>query len=43
MFEFKPGDLVLLTLETGGYVGITQDLLRYKDRKFRVSRVKRIK
>lgn len=43
MFEFKPGDLVLLTFETGGHVGITQDLLRYKDRKFRVSRVKRIK
>jgi len=43
MFEFSVGDLVLLTFDTGGYIGITRDLLKYKDRKFRVSRVKRIK
>lgn len=43
MFEFNVGDLVLLTFDTGGYIGITRNMLKYKDRKFRVSRVKRIK
>ena len=40
MFEFNVGDLVLLTFDTGGYIGITPGLLRYKDRKFRVAKVR---
>ena len=43
MFEFNVGDLVLLTFDTGGYIGITRNMLKYKDRKFRVSRVKHLK
>ena len=43
MKEFKPGDSVLLTLDSPGTVGITQGLLRFKDRRFAVSRVRRIK
>lgn len=43
LFDFKVGDLVLLTFDTGGYVGITPRMLKYKDRKFRVARVKHIK
>ena len=40
MREYKTGDLVLLTLSSPGTVGITRGLLEYKDRKFRVSKVK---
>ena len=39
MFEFKVGDLVLLTLGSGGFVGMTQGLLKYKGRKFRIKSV----
>lgn len=39
MFEFKVGDLVLLTFESGGFVGMTQGLLKYKGRKFRIKSV----
>ena len=43
MREFKTGDLVLLTLSSPGTVGITRGLLEYKDRKFRVEKVKELK
>ena len=38
MRDYKVGELVLLTLGVG-YVGITPDLLKYKDRKFRIQSV----
>ena len=40
MREIKVGDPVLLHLESPGSVGITEGLLRYKDRRFRVCRIK---
>lgn len=43
MRELKQGDLVLLTFNVGGYIGITHDMLKYKDRKFRISKVKHLK
>lgn len=43
MCDFKAGDLVLLTFETGGYNNITPDLLRYKGRKFRVQSIHYVK
>ena len=39
MSEFKVGDPVLLTLDSPGDLGITNGLKRYKDRRFRISRV----
>ncbi len=43
MFELKVGTLVLLTFESGGFIGITPGLLKYKDRKFRIEKVCHIK
>ena len=40
MKEFEVGDLVLLTLDSPGLLGITDGLWEYKDRIFRISRVK---
>lgn len=40
MSEFKVGDPVLLTLDSLGPVGITDGLRAYKDRRFRISRIK---
>lgn len=40
MSEFKVGDPVLLTLDSPGPVGITDGLRAYKDRRFRISRIK---
>ena len=42
MKEFNIGDLVLLTLDSTGTVGITDGLREYKDRKFRISRIKSV-
>jgi len=42
MSEFKVGDPVLLTLDSPGDLGITNGLKRYKDRRFRISRVRTI-
>ena len=43
MFELKVGTLVLLTFESGGFIGITPGLLKYKDRKFRIEKVRHVK
>lgn len=43
MHEYKVGDLVLLTFSTAGYGYIPMGLLKYKDRKFRILRVKQLK
>ena len=40
MREFEVGDLVLLTLDSPGPLGITDRLWEYKDRIFRISKVK---
>ena len=42
MRELKVGDPVLLTLNSPGAVGITEGLKRYKDRRFRISRIIRV-
>ena len=42
MNELKVGDPVLLTLDSPGAVGITAGLKRYKDRRFRISRIVRV-
>ena len=42
MKEYNIGDLVLLTLDSPGPVGITEGLSQYKERKFRISKVKTI-
>ena len=42
MNELKVGDPVLLTLDSLGAVGITEGLKRYKDRRFRISRIVRV-
>ncbi len=42
MNELKVGDPVLLTLDSPGAVGITEGLKRYKDRRFRISRIVRV-
>lgn len=42
MKEYNIGDLVLLTLDSPGEVGITKGLADYKERKFRISKVKTI-
>lgn len=42
MKEYNIGDLVLLTLDSPGEVGITKGLEDYKERKFRISKVKTI-
>lgn len=42
MRELKVGDPVLLTLNSAGKVGITDGMLKYKDRRFRISRVVRL-
>lgn len=39
MRDFKAGELVLLTLDSAGPVGITPGLRRYKDKKFRIKKV----
>ena len=43
MIEYKKGDLVLLTLASPGTVGITTGLMKFKDRKFRISRVRTVR
>ena len=40
MRELHVGDPVLLTLDSPGPVGITDGLRAYKDRRFRISRIK---
>ena len=42
MNELKVGDPVLLTLDSPGAVGITEGLKRYKDRRFRISKIVRV-
>ena len=42
MNELKIGDPVLLTLDSPGAVGITAGLKRYKDRRFRISKIVRV-
>lgn len=42
MKEYNIGDLVLLTLGSVGEVGIVPGLAEYKERKFRISKVKTI-
>ena len=42
MNELKVGDPVLLTLDSLGAVGITEGLKRYKDRRFRISKIVRV-
>ena len=42
MKEYNIGDLVLLTLDSPGEVGIVPGLADYKERKFRISKVKTI-
>lgn len=42
MNELKVGDPVLLTFDSAGDTGITHDMLRYKDRRFRISRIVRV-
>lgn len=42
MRELKVGDPVLLTLDSLGAVGITEGLKRYKDRRFRISKIVRV-
>lgn len=39
MREYKVGDPVLLHLRSPGSVGITQGLMKYKDRRFRISKI----
>ena len=42
MSELKVGDLVLLTLDSPGSLGITYELERFKDRKFRISKIRQV-
>lgn len=42
MFEYKVGDLVLLTMNSPGTVGIVYGMMKYQGRKFRVSKVVRL-
>ena len=42
MRSYQTGDLVLLTLDRPGTVGITHGLKELKDRKFRISKIKAI-
>lgn len=42
MNELKVGDPVLLTFDSAGDTGITHDMLRYKDRRFRISRIVKV-
>ena len=43
MKELELGNLVLLTLDSPGKVGVTQGMLKYRGWKFRISRIKKLK
>ena len=42
MRDLQVGDPVLLTLDSPGKVGITMGMWKYKDRRFRICKVKKL-